>query len=107
MTSPGCHIVFTLVDIKQLDEQQSGASFQRKAAIFRQQKILRGGGKIGRLCRERPVSQKTPLVINGVVRVIDLEMNPVVREFPARRTISVMKCIGEQKNKLIFFHIKI
>lgn len=44
MTSPGCHIVFTLVDIKQLDEQQSGASFQRKAAIFRQQKILREGG---------------------------------------------------------------
>jgi len=45
MTSPGCHIVFTLVDIKQLDEQQPGASFQRKAAIFRQQKILRGGVK--------------------------------------------------------------
>lgn len=42
---PGCYIVFSLVDIEQLDEQQSGPPFQRQSAIFRQQKIFRGGVK--------------------------------------------------------------
>ncbi|MCQ4742106.1 hypothetical protein NE454_02175 [Blautia producta] len=66
-----------------------------------------GGGRsnVGRGFKYGAVSQEASAIVDGIIGIPHIEMNPIIGEFTFCGTIPVVECIRKEEDKFILFDI--